>query len=109
MIDQGDNPTKRCSIYSEISSGAFAREWQNPLSRLKHRVLRFFATRQKLHKIEKRVRERLGFPAVPELHPPEKPEVMEKLMKDPQIREELSGFFDGMEYWRPSICELTLV
>jgi len=61
-------PRKMRRIYREIASGAFAREWQNPLSRLKLRALRFLASRQKLTGIEAEVRRRLG------LSDPEGPE-----------------------------------
>jgi ketol-acid reductoisomerase len=57
-------------IYREIASGAFAREWQRPVSRIKLQALRFLASRQKLSKIEAEVRSRLGIedPGIPGEH-----------------------------------------
>lgn len=81
-------------IFREIDSGSFAREWQHPLSRLKLKALRFFATRQKLNTIEGKVRGRLGCPehAVPEIGEEPSAEQVRRIL------EELEGFEESFEY-----------
>ena len=48
--------------YEEIASGKFAREWQGKAAKLKFKVIRYFATRQRINKIEKQVRQTLRLP-----------------------------------------------
>jgi ketol-acid reductoisomerase len=55
-------PRKMRRIYREIASGAFAREWQRPISRLKLQALRSLASRQRISRVEAEVRRRLGLP-----------------------------------------------
>jgi len=84
-------------IFNEIDSGNFATEWQNPLSRLKFKAIRFFAMRQFINKLEARVRESLGFPEIPteEFEP-----IDEKfdLLEHPKIQAELEAFKESLEY-----------
>lgn len=77
-------------IYEEIDSGAFSREWQGPLARLKLRILRFFARRQPLGAVERTVREKLGMP-VRRIEEESPDEIREALERD-DVREELRGF-----------------
>lgn len=79
----------------EIVSGSFAREWSKPLSRLKFRIIRFFAFRQKINKLEQKVRRRLRLPEVA-IDAPE--EDVQTLLKRPEIRAEL-GEFEGYLEW----------
>jgi ketol-acid reductoisomerase len=55
-------PMKR--ILADIASGKFAREWaaEQRFGRLRYRLLKFFAVRQPVGKVERQVREKLGLP-----------------------------------------------
>jgi ketol-acid reductoisomerase len=79
-------------IFREIDSGGFAKEWQRPLSRLKLKTLRWFAARQKLNRIEQRVRSRLGCPEAP------LPEIGEAPSLDPELRKTLEDFEGNFEF-----------
>jgi ketol-acid reductoisomerase len=85
-------------IFREIDSGRFAREWRQPLSRLKLKGLRWFATRQKLNTIEQKVRQRLGVPeiALPASEEDELPD--RNILDNPEIRKELEGFQKSLEF-----------
>jgi hypothetical protein len=82
-------------IYDEIEGGEFAREWSSPLAKLKFKVIRFFATRQKINAVETRVRARLGMPAGDD---PEPALDVAEILSDPRIREELEGFENTFEF-----------
>jgi len=93
-----DLKTPMRNIYAEIESGAFAREWQKPRSRLLFRGIRFFAMRQFINKLEARVRDALGLPEVP---PPPDPEAVHELptiLNDPDLKTELAAFQDSFEF-----------
>ncbi|MBN2153860.1 MAG: NAD(P)-binding domain-containing protein [Candidatus Lokiarchaeota archaeon] len=51
---------KMKEILEHIENGGFAREWEQPISRLKFKLIKFFAMRQKINKLERDVRRRLG-------------------------------------------------
>jgi ketol-acid reductoisomerase len=87
-------------IFREIDSGGFAREWQQPLSRLKLKALRLFATRQKLNIIERKVRARLGCPDVslPQFGQEPAAVNVRRILEDPQLRKELEGFEESLDY-----------
>jgi len=85
-------PRKMRRIYREIASGAFAREWQSPLSRLRLRALRFLASRQKLSRIEAEVRRRLGLQTAREGRDDETAEAAAAdaaVQQDPEIARQL--------------------
>jgi ketol-acid reductoisomerase len=48
------------TIYQDIDSGDFAREWGGTLAKVKFRMLKFFAFRQRINEIEEEVRTVLG-------------------------------------------------
>lgn len=81
--------------FREIDSGSFAREWEQPFSKLKLKVIRYFATRQKIQRIEKQVKENLGLPIWEDTVDAAE---VEKLLADPNIREQLGDLFDNMEF-----------
>jgi len=85
-------------IYGEIHSGDFARELQNPLSKPKLKVLKFFARRQKVNRIEQRVRKHLGlsYRDVPE--PREISSEIRKILQNREIRKQLQSFEDHEEF-----------
>ncbi len=51
---------KMKEILGHIEDGGFAREWEQPISRLKFKLIKFFAMRQKINKLEQDVKRRLG-------------------------------------------------
>jgi hypothetical protein len=77
-------------IYEEIESGAFSREWQRPLARLKLRILRFFARRQPLGAVERTVRKKLGM----QVHriEEESPDEIREALEREDVQVELRGF-----------------
>jgi ketol-acid reductoisomerase len=91
---------KMQKIYKEIDSGQFTREWQSPLSKHKLKVLKFFAKKQKLNRIEQEVRERLKLPDYSTGDIGEIPEDIKRVLQDPEIREQLHSFdsFDEFSY-----------
>jgi ketol-acid reductoisomerase len=82
-------------VYQEIDSGDFAKEWQRPFASLKFKVIRFFAMRQSINRIERRVRKALGMKEV-DIY--EVPADMDRVLKDPSIQAELEGFRDAFEF-----------
>jgi ketol-acid reductoisomerase len=46
-------------ILKDIQNGSFAREWEKSLTKIKFKVLKFFATKQKINKLEREVRKNL--------------------------------------------------
>ncbi|KKM87500.1 hypothetical protein LCGC14_1268300 [marine sediment metagenome] len=50
---------KMLKILKEIQGGDFTKEWERKLTRLKFKAIKYFATRQKINKIEKLVRKNL--------------------------------------------------
>ncbi len=47
-------PMKR--ILKEIQDGEFTREWEKKITKLKFKIIKFFATKQKINKLEQQVR-----------------------------------------------------
>lgn len=81
--------------FDEIDSGSFAREWAKPISKLKLKVLRFFASRQKIGTVERQVRKRLGLKVWdPTIDAAE----VERLLENPTIKEDLGEFEGYSEY-----------
>jgi len=50
---------KMTEILKEIQDGEFTKEWEKPLTKLKFKMIKFFATKQKINKLEKQVRKSL--------------------------------------------------
>jgi ketol-acid reductoisomerase len=84
-------------IYREIERGDFAREWQNPINRMKYKFLRFFAMRQFINKLERRVRKSLGLEVAPSLDHLDD-DVSREFLDDPAIQAELESFKDSFEF-----------
>jgi ketol-acid reductoisomerase len=82
-------------IYGEIDSGAFAREWQSPVARIKFKVIRFFAMRQWINTVETQVRKALGMKKM-DIY--KAPADMDDVLRDPAIQTELEGFEDVFEF-----------
>ncbi|MFX1273836.1 MAG: ketol-acid reductoisomerase [Promethearchaeota archaeon] len=73
--------------FDEIASGTFAREWAGKFAKLKFKVIKFFAMKQKINKIEKTVRKNLK---LEEFDVYTAPENIEELLKKPEIKNELT-------------------
>lgn len=84
-------------ILREIESGSFATEWQNPLTRLKFKVIRYFAMRQWINKLEAGVREALGLPEVFQLEYDDQTEI-DQLLENPEIKAQIESFMDRSEF-----------
>jgi len=82
-------------IYGEIDSGAFAREWQSPVARIKFKVIRFFTMRQWINTVETQVRKALGMKKV-DIY--KEPADINDVLRDPAIQAELEGFEDVFEF-----------
>jgi ketol-acid reductoisomerase len=84
-------------IYHEIESGEFAREWQNPISRLKFKAIRFFAMRQFINKVEAQVRRSLGLKDATSVDD-EVPHQIHEILENPEIKDEIESFKDAFEF-----------
>lgn len=81
--------------FDEISSGKFTREWEGSLAKLKFKIIKFFAMKQKINKIEKQVRDNLN---LKDFDVYSAPEDIEELLKKPEIKNELQDIMDSFEY-----------
>lgn len=72
--------------FDEIDSGKFAEEWAKKSSKLKFKALKFFATKQKIQRVEKNVRKNLH---MPEFNMTKAAEDIEKLLKSPEIQQDV--------------------
>ncbi len=77
----------------EIESGEFTEEWEKRISKSKFKLIRFFATKQKINKLEKQVRKNLKMKSydIFEEEPPTEEEikVLEKISDEIKQFEEL--------------------
>jgi ketol-acid reductoisomerase len=87
--------TRMQKIYHDIETGAFAREWNNPISRLKFKAIRFLALRQSINTLEQQVRESLQLRDQP--HFEQSPE-LDQILEDPTLRTALDEFEDAFEF-----------
>jgi ketol-acid reductoisomerase len=84
-------------IYHEIESGEFAKEWQNPISRLKFKVIRYFAMRQSINKLEAQVRQSFGMEAPLSMDDVDE-DIHRELLENPELEAELESFKDTFEF-----------
>lgn len=77
-------------ILGQIQNGEFTEEWKKTLTKLKFKIIKFFATRQKINRIENQVRENLDLETydIYEQEPPTK----EEMKRLEEISEELEKF-----------------
>ncbi|MFW9941812.1 MAG: ketol-acid reductoisomerase [Candidatus Thorarchaeota archaeon] len=70
---------KMNEILKEIQSGEFTKEWNTRISKLKFKFIKYFATKQKINKLERQVRKtlRLKLYDIYEEIPPTKTEISE--------------------------------
>ncbi|MBD3190648.1 MAG: ketol-acid reductoisomerase [Candidatus Heimdallarchaeota archaeon] len=81
---------KQKKILTEIEEGTFAREWAKPLAKLKFKVIKFFATRTRINRLEKKARKNLDMETEDLFG--EEPLMDEELKKRLEIKEELKEF-----------------
>jgi ketol-acid reductoisomerase len=81
--------------FDEINSGSFAKEWKKPFSKLKFKVIKFFATRQKINILEKHVRKSLNLIDYQTYQPPSN---IEELLKKPKVKNELEILDQTFEF-----------
>ena len=74
----------------EIESGEFAKEWEKKISKLKFKLIRFFATKQKINKLEKRARKNLKLKTYDIYE--EKPPTEEEMKELEKIADEIKEF-----------------
>lgn len=80
--------------YDEISSGKFAKEWDGKLAKLKFKLIKYFAMKQKINKIEQEVRKNLK---LKEFDVYSAPEDIEDLLKKPEITNDLKEILDSFK------------
>ena len=81
--------------YEEIDSGSFAKEWRKPFSKLKFKIIKYFATRQKINKWEKQVRKALKLIDYQTYEPPRN---IEELLKKTEVKNELDILNQTFEF-----------
>ena len=79
----------------EISSGKFAKEWAGPMAKTKFKLIKFFAMKQKINKIENQVRRNLK---KREYDIDTAPGEVEELLKQPDLKNEIDEIEDLFEY-----------
>ncbi len=70
---------KMNEILEEIQEGEFAKEWKKKITKLKFKMIKYFATKQKINKLERQVRKNLKLKLydIYEENPPTKEELSE--------------------------------
>ncbi|MHA1670858.1 MAG: ketol-acid reductoisomerase [Promethearchaeota archaeon] len=77
-------------VLEDIQNGSFTKEWEKPITKIKFKAMKFFATKQKINKIEQKVRKNLDlkiYDIYKEITPTE-----EEMSKLKEISEELDLF-----------------
>lgn len=82
--------SKMSKILKEIQDGEFTNEWEKKITKLKFKVIKYFATKQKINKIEKEVRKNLNLKLYNIYE--EKPPSQEELSELKKISEDLEKF-----------------
>jgi ketol-acid reductoisomerase len=80
-------PIMECTL-KEIESGEFVKEWEKKITKTKFKVIRFFATKQKINRLEKQVRKNLKMKSydIYEEEPPTEEEMKELEKISDQIK-----------------------
>jgi ketol-acid reductoisomerase len=84
-------------ILGEIESGSFAKEWQKPINRLKFKAIRYFAMRQKINKLELKVRKSLGLKEI-SVEGLEQEGKIKDILGIPELQAELESFRDTFDF-----------
>ena len=81
--------------FDEIASGKFAKEWSGKVSKLKFKIIKYFAMKQEINKIEQEVRKNLK---LKDFDVYSAPENTEELLKKPDVKTELKSIMDSFEF-----------
>ncbi len=84
--------------FDEINSGSFAKEWDNPVSKIKFKLIKYFAMRQKINKIENEVRKNLKLNNFITDNAEIDEKEIDKLLKNPMIKNEIDIIKDLYDY-----------
>jgi ketol-acid reductoisomerase len=79
----------------EIESGEFVKEWEKKVTKAKFKLIRFFATKQKINKLEKQVRKNLKMKSYDIYE--EKPPTEEEMKELEKISDEIKQFEELFE------------
>ncbi len=79
----------------EINSGNFAGEWNSPLAKLKFRLIKYFAMRQSINKIENEVRKNLK---LKDIEADTDPEEIEALLNKAELKNDIDLIKDLYDY-----------
>jgi ketol-acid reductoisomerase len=79
-------------ILKMIQNGDFTREWEKRITKLKFKIIKYFATKQKINKLEKLVRQNLNL-NVYDIYK-EEPPTEEEIVKLKDIEDEIQLFKD---------------
>ncbi len=82
-------------IFDEIERGDFAREWSGAFARLKFKVIKYFAMRQSINRVENQVREALAMQPFEGYQPAKD---INAILEDPEIQEHLKTFRETFEF-----------
>ena len=93
-MDMGLEKKFQCTI-DEIGSGKFAKEWAGPMAKMKFKIIKFFAMKQKINKIENQVRRNLK---KREYDIDTVPGEVEELLKQHDLKNEIDEIEDLFEY-----------
>lgn len=83
-------------ILKELENGDFVREWEGKLAKLKFKFIKFLATKQRITKLEKETRKKLGLKEIDIYE--EKPPSIEDLKDKENLLKELKEFQNFYEY-----------
>jgi ketol-acid reductoisomerase len=86
---------KMNQILQEIQNGEFTKEWEKNLTKLKFKMIKYFATKQKINKLEKQVRKNLKLKLY-NIYEEEQP-TKEELAQLKEIADELKIFEEYYE------------
>jgi len=78
------------AVLKDIQDGSFTKEWEKKITKMKFKAIKFFATKQKVNKLEQEVRKNLGLKLYNVYE--EEPPTEEELKKMEDISEELKKF-----------------
>jgi len=81
---------KMKQVLKEIQEGEFTKEWEKSITKLKFKMIKYFATKQKINKLENQVRKNLNI-KIYDIYE-EKPPTKEEMEKLAEIADELKLF-----------------
>ena len=80
--------------FNDIASGNFAKEWQSKLAKIKFKIIKYFATKQKINKIEEQVHRNLR---MKQINIEDVEDIDELIAKD-EFKDQVKEIEDWFEY-----------